>query len=39
MNYVFPVEVIVEALTEEDQRMICQRMWKDFGEALTYESA
>jgi hypothetical protein len=40
VNYVFPVEiVVVGALTDDDHREIYQRVWNDFGEALSYQSA
>jgi hypothetical protein len=36
VNYVFPVEVVVVgALTEDDHRAIEQRVWDNFGEALS----
>ena len=34
ISYVFPVEGVVGALTEDDHRAIEQRIWGSFSEAL-----
>jgi hypothetical protein len=39
VNYVFPVEiVVVGALTDDDHREIYERVWDDFGKAMSYQS-